>query len=141
MEINIQNLRKNLSKEIRRLLKILQSREREFGVSQEKYGYFIKPLSIFLRIKKGLREKAIGMLECLDLSGMRWGDLKDDHNEDRVNWTELPPQSEKMCVGFDHNDWYNALNAVSYDFGGINFVRRVELLSEINKDYVDKMVK
>ena len=127
-------LRNNPGKEVARLLKVAMTREREGGITPEKYASFAWAISVFFRFRN-YGQVLADILDEVDTSGLSFVEFRE------LDFPTLPTHSDIRRTGFDHADWYHCLSSYSYDFGGTNFGDRFTLKKKINFQWVETLQK
>ena len=132
MELNKEWFKKNPTKELARLFEILLSREGKIaGLMIDKY----KPFINFLKFKKSLLNKAIEVVDSLDLSGVSWKEFIG------ADFDKIPPIQTGQRIGPDYGDWYHVSNSTTYNFGGSGFAERWSFRQKLQGDRLRKFLE
>ena len=136
MELNKENLKKDIYKELERIVKEEMKRERIGGIDvAEKISPFMRIIKLLLWFKKDIAKTIIEIVDRLDLTGVSWNDLN------ASDFPKLPPQGTVQRIGRDHADWYHCLNTPTYDFGHRNLGERFALRRKIDKEWAEELRK
>jgi len=136
MELIKANFRKNPAKELKRLLGLIIARERSQGLRMDKYRPFFLVAYCGFKLRPSFRKKVIEFVETLDTSGESWENI-----EAQTDWLSLPDYSPLQRIGFDHADWYDVMNGVTYDSGDVNLTRRMALRKKIDTEWMNHLTK